>query len=81
MEDPNIGKSGIYVLDPESGLTMPEKDYQAKQLEITRLQSEPTNPVAEDVITSATDADITALADLDVTETANVTATKLKKGV
>ena len=81
MEDPYIGKSGVYVLDPESGLTMTEADYQAKQLEVTHLQSEPINPVAEDVMTSATDPDITSLADLNVTDTASGTATKLKKGV
>ena len=77
MEDPHIGKSGAFVLDAETGLTISEADYQ------TLLRERATQPAE---ILTETPA-VSQLTDTNNTEQPAVvdagksTATKPTKGV
>lgn len=72
MEDPHIGKSGVYVLDPETGSTVSEADYQILLRERALA--------AEVVIMPRPDPVITPVSDPVVIPAAS-SATKISKGV
>lgn len=68
MEDPHIGKSGVYVLDPETGSTVSEADYQIMQREralavevVIIPAADPATPPASDPVVIPTPGSTTKI--------------------